>query len=143
MTVFNDQNQTLRRRTLRAERPPAERLLWRRITGRQVEGFRFRRQESIGPYFADFYCVEAKVAVEVDGLSHDSRAAEMHDKKRSAYLESLGIITIRFLNQEVFASVDTVAEQIAVVLSARMAELGTTQSQPKRTRTSEQENGEG
>jgi very-short-patch-repair endonuclease len=124
VTIFNDPNQTLRRRALRAGRPPAERLLWRRLTGRQVEGFRFRRQQGIGPYFLDFYCVEVRLPVEIDGASHDSEAAEVHDERRRVYLESLGILTIRFLNQEVMASADVVAEQIGVVLLARRAELG-------------------
>ena len=123
MTLFNNPSQTARRRTLHADRPLTERLLWAKLTGRQIEGFRFRRQQGIGPYFVDFYCVEVRAAVEIDGLSHDSEAAEIHDKKRDAYLESLGILTIRFLNQEVMASVDTVAEQIAVVLLERRKEV--------------------
>ena len=106
-----------------AERPPAERLLWTKLTSRQVEGFQFRRQEGIGPYIVDFYCVEVKLAVELDGPSHDSEAAEIHDTKREKYMDALGIRTIRFRNQEVMTSVNTVAEQIAVMLIHRRNEL--------------------
>jgi len=125
MPLFNNPSQTVRRRTLHSTRPPAERLLWTKLTGRQVHGFRFRRQQGIGPYFVDFYCVEVKLAVELDGYSHDFEAAEVHDQKRNKYLESLGVKTIRFLNQDVMASANSVIEQIAAVLLERQKEIHT------------------
>ena len=123
MTLFNNPSQTVRRRTLRSQRPPAERLLWTKLHSKQIEGFKFRCQHGIGPYFVDFYCVEVKVAVEIDGVSHDSEAAEIRDRKRGQYMESMGIVTIRFLNQEVMDSVDSVAEKIGVVLLERQKEF--------------------
>src|SRR5437762_3088360 len=55
-----------RARYLRETATDAERLLWRELRNKQLRGFRFRRQVSIGPYFADFACLEAKLIVEVD-----------------------------------------------------------------------------
>ncbi len=77
--IFNRKSQTGRRRHLRKEAPKAERLLWWRLRGRQVHGLKFRRQYGIGRYVVDFYCVEARLAIEVDGESHFDPLAELHD----------------------------------------------------------------
>jgi very-short-patch-repair endonuclease len=50
-----------------------ERILWGMIRGGRLGGLKFRRQHPIGPFFADYYCHEAKLIVELDGMSHDSR----------------------------------------------------------------------
>ena len=124
MRTFNDPNLTLKRRTMRKERPLAERLLWTRISARQLLGFRFRMQHGVGPYFADFYCAELKLAIEIDGPSHESEEAERHDQKRSQLFESLGIQTIRFTNKEVLGELDGVLEQIGIVLKDRSKTSG-------------------
>ena len=123
MRTFNDPNLTLKRRTMRKERPLAERLLWTRISARQLLGFRFRMQHGVGPYFADFYCAELKLAIEIDGPSHDSEEAESHYQTRSQLFESLGIQTVRFTNKEVLSEPNGVLEQIGIVLKERSKSL--------------------
>ena len=54
----------------RKEMPSAEIILWSRLRRGQLLEHRFRRQYSVGPYFIDFYCVQAKLAIELDGDSH-------------------------------------------------------------------------
>jgi very-short-patch-repair endonuclease len=121
---FTKPGYTQKRRTLRAQRPVAERILWSKLNAKQIHGFKIRRQHGIGPYVVDFYCVEAKLAIELDGMSHDSEAAESRDDVREAYIASQGVLTIRFLNKEVMESAESVAEKIGVVLMRRVDEIG-------------------
>ena len=101
-------------RTLRAKATEAEVKLWSRLRKRQLYGFQFRRQYSIGPYFADFFCLKAKLVIEVDGSQHADREAQ--DKHRSASLRTKGYRILRFWNFEVMSDVDSVVERIAELL---------------------------
>ena len=56
-----------KRRALRQNLTAAEATLWKYIKGRQLQGRKFRRQHPVGPYIVDFYCVEEKLAIELDG----------------------------------------------------------------------------
>jgi very-short-patch-repair endonuclease len=102
-----------RARSLRRASTDAERKLWAHLRSRQLKGAKFRRQHPIGPYIADFACVEAKLIIELDGGGHD-RDEQLHaDEVRSAYLESCGYRVVRFWNNEVMENIDGVLEQIA------------------------------
>jgi very-short-patch-repair endonuclease len=103
--------QTSRARSLRREAPPPERLLWSRIRGGRLGGLKFRRQHPIGPFIVDFYCAEAELVVEIDGMSHDKRADE--DERRSAYLRGQGCRIVRYTNHEVLTRLDDVLRDIA------------------------------
>jgi very-short-patch-repair endonuclease len=59
----------------------------------------FRRQFPIGPYFADFFCVHARLAIEVDGESH--RGRERRDRLRDSFFRRRGIAVLRFTNKQV------------------------------------------
>ncbi len=59
-----------RARELRRAETSAEAKLWNHLRARRLNGFKFVRQEPIGPYFADFVCREEKLIVEVDGATH-------------------------------------------------------------------------
>ncbi len=69
--------------------------LWVRLKGRQLDGYQFRRQHPIGPYILDFYCAAARLAVEIDGYSHEVGNAPAYDARRDAWLLERGIETIR------------------------------------------------
>ncbi len=69
--------------------------LWMRLRKCQLGGFRFRRQHPIGPYILDFYCPQARLAVEIDGDSHGTGDREAHDARRDAWLLEQGIVTFR------------------------------------------------
>ncbi len=101
-------------RTLRTNATEAEQKLWAHLRKKQLYGFQFRRQYSIGPYFADLFCVEAKLVIEVDGSQHADR--EAHDERRSAFMRTNGYRVLRFWNSEVTSDVDSVVERIAAVL---------------------------
>ncbi|MEK7304320.1 MAG: endonuclease domain-containing protein [Pseudomonadota bacterium] len=87
-----------------------ERLLWRAIRGKQVHACRFRRQHPIGPYIADFACIEQWLVVELDGGQHQEQNAQ--DEQRAAYLQSLGWQILRFWNNEVLNNLDGVLSTI-------------------------------
>lgn len=99
-------------RRLRREATPAERLLWSKLSGNQLDYLKFRRQHPIGPYVLDFYCPELKLCIELDGEQHafDENAAK--DAARTDYLERRGIRVLRFWNSEVLQSPAEVANRI-------------------------------
>jgi very-short-patch-repair endonuclease len=102
-------------RRLRKNPTEAEKRLWSRLRGKQLGGFRFRRQSPIGPYVVDFVCPAAKLVVEVDGGQHSETA----DAERAGWLESNGYRVIRFWNNDVLENMDGVIEEIVKVLRAR------------------------
>jgi len=100
------------RRELRNNLTPAEAKLWSLINNRQVLGRKFRRQHSVGPYILDFYCPEEKLAIELDGQGHFNFSAEEYDAERTAFLNTYGILVLRFENKEVFEQTEGVLETV-------------------------------
>jgi len=102
-------------RRLRKTPTDAEKRLWSCIREKQLDGFRFRRQQSIGDYVADFFCPQAKLIVEVDGGQHADSA---RDDVRTQWLESQGYRVVRFWNNDVLGNTDGVVERILEALRA-------------------------
>jgi very-short-patch-repair endonuclease len=100
-----------RAQKLRAKPTDAERVLWVRLRRRQVLGYKFRRQQPLGPYIVDFVCLEKRLVVEVDGSQHQEQRT--YDEARTRWLESQGYRVLRFWNNEVLAETDKVIELIA------------------------------
>ena len=88
----------------------AEELLWFHLRNRKLGGFKFRRQQTVGPYVADFFCPELKLIIELDGDTHDGR--EAYDEQRSLWLAAEGYKVVRFLNDDVYKHIDAVRESI-------------------------------
>src|SRR5690349_2774015 len=101
------------RRRLRRALTPAEAALWSILRGSALQGRKFRRQHSVGPYVVDFYCAGERVVVELDGAAHDSRQQAMRDEQRTVYLKSKGLRVIRIENREVFENPEGVLAHIA------------------------------
>ena len=110
---FNRSSEKERRRALRNSMTPAEVLLWSRLKSRQILDCKFRRQYSVGVYIIDFYSVEAKLGIEVDGDSHFHGGAAQYDRSRQDYIESFGIKIVRFNDAEVCGNIDGVLEVLA------------------------------
>ena len=89
-----------------------ETVIWSKLKGKQLLGYKFRRQYSVDRYVVDFYCPELKLAVEIDGDSHFQNGAENDDMVRQAFIESFGIRFLRFTNEDVFKNLDGVVETI-------------------------------
>lgn len=100
------------RRQLRHNLTSAEAFLWTKLQGKQVEGRKFRRQHSIGPFIIDFYCPSEKLAVELDGAGHFTEEGMQYDMERTKYLNQYNIKVIRFENQLVFTHSQEVLDEI-------------------------------
>jgi very-short-patch-repair endonuclease len=96
----------------------SERRLWSILRRKQLNGYRFRRQYSVGAYVLDFYCPETHLAIEIDGLSHMSSEAAAYDKNRQEEIESLGIHFLRFTNDQVDMELEEVLAAIRETLAA-------------------------
>ena len=113
--LLRDGTTPARRRLLRRNATIAEQALWRLLRSRQLDGYKFRRQQEAGPYILDFYCAAKQIAVEVDGAQHYTPDGLAADAERTAHLAALGIRVLRFTNVEVTTSADGV---IAALLHA-------------------------
>ena len=100
-------------RHLRRSMTDAEHRLWFHLRNRALLGFKFRRQMPIGPYIADFACIERRLVVEVDGGQHGGYAA---DAVRTVGLQAQGYRVLRFWNNDVLLQTPAVLEQILAAL---------------------------
>ena len=99
-----------RARQLRREQTDAERLLWSRVRDRRLLGLKFRRQYPVGPYLADFCCIEQRLIVELDGGQHVEQV--LRDAARTAVLARYGYRVLRFWDHEVLMATEAVLERI-------------------------------
>ncbi len=100
-------------RRLRTEMTDAERALWFALRGGRLQGFKFKRQWTIGPYVVDFCCSEARLIVKVDGRQHNAKV----DAARTAWLEGNGYRVLRFWNNDVLTNIDGVLSTIVAALA--------------------------
>jgi very-short-patch-repair endonuclease len=105
-------SQTARR--LRATMTDSERRLWSALRGRRLQNYKFRRQHPIGPYVADFACIEHRLAVEADGGQHTEN---VDDARRTAWLERHGWRVLRFWNNDILNNIDGVQETVLRALT--------------------------
>ena len=105
---------TANARSLRGNMTEVERLLWQALRGKQLNGYRFRRQHPIGSYIADFACLEEKIVIELDGGQHQEQIE--YDEQRSAYLKTHGWQVLRFWNNDVFNNLEGVLFTIGLHL---------------------------
>lgn len=89
----------------------SEAMVWRALRNRRLCELKFRRQYIIDPYIVDFYCVEHKLVIEIDGSAHDGQ--EQYDFKRQNYLELQGHNVIRFPAERVASDLSTILKEIA------------------------------
>jgi very-short-patch-repair endonuclease len=105
-------------RLLRKNMTYYEKQLWEKLKGKQIDGYRFRRQHPIDLFIADFYCHEARLVVEIDGEIHNHK--EEYDDGRSAEMEKYEIKVIRFTNSEVEENIENVVSRIKQAVSQRL-----------------------
>jgi len=108
-----DQRRVSRARSLRRALTPAESELWSKLRNRQLGGFKFARQEPIGPYYVDFACRERRLIVELDGGQHAESAT---DQERDSDLGALGYRVIRIWNNEIVENIDGVLQALLTEL---------------------------
>jgi len=108
------------RQQLRTHGTSAEAALWTCLRGRRMNGLRWRRQFGVGLYVLDFYCPEARLGIELDGLVHDDPTRNAYDSDRTRALETEGIAVLRFENRQIFAMPEAALEAIAEAAAARL-----------------------
>jgi very-short-patch-repair endonuclease len=101
-----------RARVLRKKLTPPEARLWVALRRNQLNGLRFRRQHPIGPFIVDFFCPSARLAVEVDGVTHSLGDSETYDARRGSYLERVGLTVLRIPAEFVRDNLDAVLREI-------------------------------
>lgn len=111
-TVNNFQRKDIRKE-LRRNQTAQEIILWAKLRNNQT-GYKWKRQVSIGPYIADFYCWKKLLVVEIDGSQHLDN--KKYDKEREGYFTTVGIRTIRFWNNEVNTNIEGVMKIIIETL---------------------------
>jgi very-short-patch-repair endonuclease len=99
-----------RAKELRNNPTDAERMLCQHLRRHQLGGNKFRRQQPLGNYIADFVCLRKRLVIEVDGGQRNAQAA--YDEQRSAWLESQGFRVLRFWDNEVMQNIESVKEVI-------------------------------
>jgi len=101
------------RKALRHHSTVCECLLWRKLKGRQLHGYKFRRQYSLENCIFDFYCPQLKLAIELDGAPHFFKEKYIQDRKRDAYfLSNYNISTLRYENWQILSEIDIVINDI-------------------------------
>jgi very-short-patch-repair endonuclease len=106
-------------RALRRDMTEAEHRLWRELRDRRLDRIKFRRQVPIGPYVADFLCMEAMLIVEIDGSQH---AESERDNVRDAELRARGFRVLRFWNDDVLRDINAVCATIIAYVRDRTLE---------------------
>jgi len=100
----------------------AEQILWETLRVLRPGGMKFRRQHALGPYIVDFYSVQARLVIELDGSSHSGRQEE--DSLRQGDIEALGLQVMRFANEEILAGQDSLKKVIERIEEAVEASRG-------------------
>ncbi|MBL8023772.1 MAG: endonuclease domain-containing protein [Elusimicrobia bacterium] len=102
-------------RRLRREQTDAEKRLWSLLRSRRLSGYKFRRQLILGPFIADFCCVEKRLIVELDGGQHAERTES--DSQRTSDLEARGFRVLRFWNMDVYDHAEIILNKVEEALS--------------------------
>jgi very-short-patch-repair endonuclease/molybdopterin-guanine dinucleotide biosynthesis protein A len=116
---FVDEDKKRQSRSLRKSATAAEDILWSYLRNRKTGGFKFRRQQIIDGFIADFYCEESKLVIEVDGGVHDDENQIVIDSHRNNVFSARGIHTIRFKNNDVINHINTCLSEIIDISQRR------------------------
>jgi very-short-patch-repair endonuclease len=103
-------------RRMRHEPTDAERTFWFAVRGRKFGGYKFKRQYPIGPYIADFVCLDRELIVELDGGQHAQQSG--YDEERTAYLQAHGFRVLRVWNDDFLRTPDAILEGVWRALKA-------------------------
>ena len=118
--IMNKPENKSARKNLRNCSTSAEAALWKLIKDKQIDGLKFRRQHSVGPYILDFYCSQLRLNIELDGEVHSTLEAMDYANARARFLiNEKDIWVIRFENRVVFENPSQIVEEIREVAKKR------------------------
>ena len=103
---------TPRARSLRTTGGLAEQRVWARLRGGAVDGWKVRRQHSVGRYVVDFACMPLWLVIAIDGGVHNTDEARVHDYHRQQAIEALGWTVIRFTNAQALGDPGSIDDAI-------------------------------
>jgi very-short-patch-repair endonuclease len=121
MGNFRDKELVKKARALRNNMTRAEKILWSRIREKKINGHKFRRQQPIFDYIADFYCNELKLIIEVDGEIHSLPEKTNYDSKRDNILKINGYHILRLSNVEVETEINSAINKIISYISENLS----------------------
>ena len=105
---------------MRSDGTDAEVRLWHCLRDRRLDGLKFRRQHPVGRYIVDFYCPEAKLAIELDGGQHAEQAQAAYDDRRERFLGQRGIRVLRFWDNDALKNTIGILEMIWEIAQERV-----------------------
>jgi adenine-specific DNA-methyltransferase len=106
-------------RTLRKHDTWSDKLMWSWLRDRRFSAYKFRRQHTFGPYILDFFCLEARLNIELDGGRHGFPEQQLRDLERDAWLEARGVKVLRFWNARLRRERQVVRDAIWKALQER------------------------
>ncbi len=112
MQIHYNKNLKQFARKLRKTSSRSERKLWCYLKSKQIGGYDFHRQKPIGNFIADFFCNRLKLVIELDGYSHSFEHSYQKDQIRDKFLNDLGIVVLRFNDEDVIRNIDDVLSAI-------------------------------
>ena len=101
---------------MRMSQTDAEASLWHHLRGKRFAGYKFRRQQPIGPYIVDFVCLRCRLIVEADGGQHGETVE--YDNMRTKWLENEGFRVLRFWNNDILQRGEDVLDSILSALGS-------------------------
>ena len=113
----------LKAKQLRSHMTRAEFIVWNFLKCKNVLGMRFRTQQPLGLYIADFFCFKLNLVIEIDGEIHHTESRQEYDIERSQNLKKWGIDVIRFSNYEVMNKFEFVQNEIIREVKTRLSLL--------------------
>ena len=112
-----------RAKQFRRELTKPERMLWQYLRT-SPSGHKFRKQHPAGPYVLDFFCARANLAIEVDGMAHDTDVRAARDLARDAWLAAHRIDTLRIPAIDVLRDVTEATNKIIMLIEERLLRFG-------------------
>jgi very-short-patch-repair endonuclease len=95
-------------------------VFWEAVRNRKCGGLKFRRQQVIAGYIADFYCEEAKLVVEIDGNIHENEDVKKNDERKNAAYKERCLFILRFTNRDIFEKLDYCLDKVKEIAALRM-----------------------
>jgi very-short-patch-repair endonuclease len=121
MLYYGNRELVRRARKLRSNMTKAEIILWSRLRSKQINGYKFRRQQPLLDYIVDFYCEDLKLIIEVDGEIHFLSEKINYDSKRNNILKINGYHIIHLSNFEIETEINSTINKIISYISENLS----------------------
>jgi very-short-patch-repair endonuclease len=121
MLYYGNRELVRRARKLRSNMTKAEIILWSRLRSKQINGYKFRRQQPLLDYIVDFYCEDLKLIIEVDGEIHFLSEKINYDSKRNNMLKANGYNIIHLSNFEIETEINSTINKIISYISENLS----------------------